>query len=65
MSRMRSSEEVEERVLEFIRRRGTARPSELRAIGMHPEYMLRLFRRGVIQRTGRGTYELLASSSAS
>jgi predicted transcriptional regulator of viral defense system len=46
------------KVLAIARRRRILRPRDLEAVGIPREYLLRLMRRGVVLRTGRGIYEL-------
>lgn len=46
------------RVLAIARKQKIIRPRDVEAIGVPREYLLRLMRQGVIQRTGRGVYEM-------
>jgi predicted transcriptional regulator of viral defense system len=47
-----------ERVIELIRRAGIFRPRDLDPHGIPREYLMRLYRTGVVQRVGRGLYTL-------
>lgn len=47
-----------ERVIELIRRAGIFRPRDLDPHGIPREYLMRLYRQGVVQRVGRGLYTL-------
>jgi predicted transcriptional regulator of viral defense system len=42
--------------LDLVRRRGTIRPRDLAAYGIPADYLDRLYRRGLIERIGRGLY---------
>jgi len=44
------------RVLELVRERGILRPAELDRFGIPREYLIRLYRRGELDRIGRGLY---------
>lgn len=47
-----------EQVLELVRRAGILRVRDLTARGIHPEYLRRLHKKGLLVRTGRGLYML-------
>ena len=47
-----------EQVLELVRRAGILRVRDLTARGIHPEYLRRLHKKGLLVRTGRGLYVL-------
>jgi predicted transcriptional regulator of viral defense system len=47
-----------ERTLQYVRQHGIVRPRDIEAIGIPREYLLRLHRRGKLDRTGRGIYTL-------
>jgi predicted transcriptional regulator of viral defense system len=51
----------EARLLELLLKRGAVRPREVEALGIAREYLLRLMRKGVIERQGRGVYRLSKS----
>lgn len=42
----------------LVRRLGVVRPRDVEAAGIPREYLLRLLRRGVVERSGRGLYRL-------
>lgn len=42
----------------YVRRHGIARPRDLEAVGIPREYLLRLYRQGKLNRSGRGMYTL-------
>lgn len=46
------------RVTDLARRLGVVRPRDVEAAGIPREYLLRLMRRGVLERSGRGLYRL-------
>src|SRR5437660_310032 len=46
------------KVLRLAKKGGIIRPRDLEAEGIPREYLLRLMRSGIVQRTGRGLYEL-------
>jgi len=48
----------QEKALDYFRRHRMARPRDLRAIGVHPEDLRRLHRKGLLVRVSRGLYEL-------
>jgi predicted transcriptional regulator of viral defense system len=48
----------QDRVIDYARRHGTFRPRDVAAIGVHPEDIRRLYRKGLLRRPGRGLYEL-------
>jgi predicted transcriptional regulator of viral defense system len=48
----------EQSVLELARAAGVVRASEVRSLGVHPEYLRRLCARGELVRTDRGLYRL-------
>jgi predicted transcriptional regulator of viral defense system len=45
-----------ETALRLVRKRGTLRPRDLAAQAIPPDYLDRLYRRGLIERIGRGLY---------
>ena len=45
-----------ERVIELVKRAGIFRPRDLDPHGIPREYLMRLYRAGVVQRVGRGLY---------
>jgi predicted transcriptional regulator of viral defense system len=45
-----------ERVLEYVRRIGIVRSRDLTPLGVPQDYLWRLYRRGLLQRVGRGLY---------
>lgn len=45
-------------VIELVRRAGIFRPRDLDSHGIPREYLMRLYRRGLVQRVGRGLYTL-------
>ncbi len=47
-----------ERLLQLARATGALRPKDVRAAGVHPEYLRRLHERGVLRRSARGVYTL-------
>lgn len=47
-----------ERVIELIKKAGIFRPKDLDPHGIPREYLMRLYRKGVVQRVGRGLYTL-------
>ena len=47
-----------ERTMQYVHRKGIARPRDLEALGIPREYLLRLYRQGKLSRTGRGIYTL-------
>ena len=47
-----------EKILEIARQMGLIRPRHVEAAGIHREYLLRLYRNGVLTRLGRGLYAL-------
>lgn len=50
------------RIIQLAKKQGIVRPRDLEKIGIPREYLLRLMRQGVIERTGRGIYELADAS---
>ncbi len=46
----------------YVRQHGIARPRELEAVGLPREYLLRLYRQGKLNRSGRGMYTLPETS---
>ena len=48
----------ESRITALARRLGVVRPRDVEAAGIPREYLLRLMRRGVLERSGRGLYRL-------
>jgi predicted transcriptional regulator of viral defense system len=53
---------VYQRIVKTVRQQGVIRPRDLEAVGIPRESLLRLMRQGVVERTGRGVYELKDSS---
>ena len=49
---------IESRISTLAQRHGFLRPRDVEAAGIPREYLLRLLRRGVVERTGRGLYRL-------
>ena len=47
-----------ERAIQYVRQNGIVRPRDIEAIGIPREYLLRLYRQGRLNRTGRGIYTL-------
>jgi len=47
-----------ERTMHYARQHGILRPRDIEAIGIPREYLLRLYRKGKLTRTGRGIYTL-------
>ena len=45
-------------VLELARRQGIVRPKDLTARGIPPEYLWQFYRKGKLERSGRGAYRL-------
>ena len=46
------------KILELARQMGLIRPRDVEAVGIHREYLLRLYRKGDLVRVGRGLYAL-------
>ena len=46
------------KILELARQMGLIRPRDVEAVGIHREYLLRLYRNGDLVRVGRGLYAL-------
>jgi len=55
---MRNGISIEDQVLELARRHGLLRLRDVTAHGIHPQYLLRMCRKGVLRRVGRGLYAL-------
>ena len=53
---------INQRIVQIAKEQGVVRPRDLEAVGIRREYLLRLMRQGVVERTGRGVYELKNSS---
>jgi predicted transcriptional regulator of viral defense system len=51
-----------EQVLALARTLGALRPKDVRAAGIHPEYLRRLYERGLLERPARGVYTLADSA---
>lgn len=47
-----------DRVIELVKTAGIFRPRDLHSHGIPREYLMRLYRKGVVQRVGRGLYTL-------
>ena len=52
------SQQATEKVLDLVRKNGVMRPRDLKAYGIPPSYLHRLYRRGLLERVGRGLYTL-------
>jgi predicted transcriptional regulator of viral defense system len=52
------------RILELAEEMGIIRPRDVEAIGIHREYLLRLYRNGNLARVGRGLYALSATQTS-
>jgi len=50
------------KTMRYVREHGIARPHELEAVGIPREYLLRLYRQGKLNRSGRGMYTLPETS---
>ena len=46
------------KTMRYVGKHGIVRPRDLEALGIPREYLLRLYRRGKLSRTGRGVYTL-------
>ena len=51
-------ENRKERIIELAGKMGLVRPRDVEAIGISREYLLRLYRKGELERVGRGLYTL-------
>jgi predicted transcriptional regulator of viral defense system len=51
-------ENRKERIIELVRQMGIVRPRDVEAEGIPREYLLRLYRKGELERVGRGLYTL-------
>jgi predicted transcriptional regulator of viral defense system len=49
---------IDEQIALIARHNGVVRPRDVEAAGIPREYLLRLFRRGVVERTARGLYRM-------
>ena len=58
---MKRDSAIAERVLELAGQAGVLRIRDLTARGIHPEYVRRLYAKGLLVRTGRGLYVLAAA----
>jgi len=47
-----------QKIIELARQMGLIRPRDVEALGIHREYLLRLYRDGDLKRIGRGLYSL-------
>lgn len=47
-----------QKAVQFVRQHGIVRPRDIEKIGIPREYLLRLYREGKLDRTGRGMYAL-------
>jgi predicted transcriptional regulator of viral defense system len=47
-----------QKIIELARQMGLIRPRDVEALGIHREYLLRLYRNGDLTRVGRGLYAL-------
>jgi predicted transcriptional regulator of viral defense system len=50
------------KTMRYVRKHGIVRPRDLESIGIPREYLLRLYRRGKLSRSGRGMYTLPETS---
>lgn len=50
-----------EQVLDLVKKAGVFRPRDLGSHGIPREYLIRLCRKGLVQRVGRGLYTLVDS----
>ena len=48
--------QTQEKVLTLVKRKGILRVKDLREAGIHPEYLRRLYKKGMLVRIGRGLY---------
>ena len=48
----------QDKVVKYIKKHGMARPRDLHSLGIHPEDLRRLCRKGLLVRVSRGLYEL-------
>lgn len=51
----------QDKVIDYARRHGPFRPRDVATVGVHPEDIRRLYRKGLLRRPGRGLYELADS----
>ena len=54
----RLQQSVQSRILKLAEQNGVLRPRDVEAAGIPREYLLRLLRRGALERTGRGLYRM-------
>src|ERR1035437_1118929 len=47
-----------QKIMRYVGQHGIVRPRDIEAIGLPREYLLRLYRKGKLSRTGRGIYTL-------
>jgi predicted transcriptional regulator of viral defense system len=47
-----------QKIIELVKQMGLIRPRDVEALGIHREYLLRLYRDGDLKRVGRGLYSL-------
>ena len=47
-----------QKIIELARQMGLIRSRDVEAVGIHREYLLRLYREGTLRRVGRGLYAL-------
>jgi predicted transcriptional regulator of viral defense system len=52
---------TQDKVIAYARRHGVFRPRDVAVLGVHPEQIRRLHRKGLLRRPGRGLYELADS----
>ena len=55
---------VNEKIINLVQEVGIVRPRDVEAIGIPREYLLRLYRRGELERIGRGLYIIPGSLSS-
>ncbi len=48
----------QEKIIEIVRQMGIIRPRDIEKSGIHREYLMRLYRKGILIRIGRGLYAL-------
>jgi predicted transcriptional regulator of viral defense system len=51
-------QDIEARIVTLAHEQGILRPRDIEAEGIPREYLLRLMRRGIVERTGRGLYRM-------
>ncbi len=53
-----------QKIIELARQMGLIRPRDVEALGIHREYLLRLYRNGDLTRVGRGLYALAGAQTS-